>query len=68
MSKQNSSNEQNVAYDFCPPPRPINFGHGSHMYHIDNIGHVATKPGSLAATLGPQGCPSRSAWHPISLS
>ena len=53
---------------FAPPPRPINFGHGSHMYHIDNIGHVATKPGSLAATLGPQGCPSRSAWHPISLS
>ena len=27
-----------------PPPR-INFVHGSHMYHIDMIGHVAAPPG-----------------------
>ena len=26
--------------DFWPPP-PINFVHGYHVFHMENIGHVA---------------------------
>ena len=44
-------------YTIFGPPTLINFVHGSHMYHVDIIGHVAAAPVSLA-------CPSRSAWPP----
>ena len=38
-----------LIYDFwTPPPHPINFVHGSHKYHIDNIFHVAAAPAPLA--------------------
>jgi len=43
--------------EFWTPPPPINFAHGSHMYHIDMIGHVAAAPGPLA-------CPSRGVRSP----
>ena len=49
-----------LVYDFWTPPGPpppINFVHGSHMYHVDIIGHVAAAPGPLAF-------PSRSALPP----
>ena len=37
-----------------PPPPPINFVHGSYMFDMDIIDHVA-------AALGQLSCPSRSA-------
>ena len=40
--------------DFWTPP-PIIFVHESYMLDMDIIDHVA-------AALGPQACPSRSAW------
>ena len=45
-----------LEYDFGPYSRPsyIIFVNGSHMQHMDKIGHVAAAPGPLA-------CPSRSA-------
>ena len=39
--------------DFWTPPPPINFVHGSYMFDMDIIDHVA-------AALGPVACPSRS--------
>ena len=50
-----------------PRPPLINFVHGSHKYHINNIGHVAEAPGPLACPsriARPLACPDRSARPP----
>ena len=61
FEQKHRSNEPINSIDVLdPPPPPINFLHGSHVYHIDIIGHVAAAPSSLA-------CFSRSAC-PQSLS
>ena len=54
-----------IIYTYKDFPSPsINFVHGSHMYGMNIIEHVAAESSPLAAALGPLACHSRRARVP----